>query len=133
MKIELIGKRVVNLTLNQIDGDKKAEKSTAAKVTLDSQLFANVKDTKLFRVKYHSITTIEARLQVELTYEFDFKSNEDFSEETAKSYEVISLVPSMAYPYIKTYVEQVLVMSNLGSFQLPYFDFFDTETVQGKA
>lgn len=124
MKIELIGKKVVSLTMKPLEGHAADKKTMTAKVTLNNELYSNVKDAKLFRVKYHVIVTIEARLEIELTYDFDFKAEEDFSEDTGKSYEVRSIAPSMAYPYIKTYVEQLTLMSNLGSFNLPYFDFF---------
>ena len=125
MKIELIGKKVVNLAMNQLDGeDSSVKKSMTANVTLNNELYSNVKDLKIFRVRYHAVVTIEGRVKLEITYDFDFRSEEDFTDDTAKSYEVRSIVPSMAYPYIKTYAEHLILMSNLGSFNLPYFDFF---------
>lgn len=124
MKIELIGKRVVHLVVKQLDSAETDKKSKTAKVTLNNELYSNVKDEKLFRVRYHVVVTIESRLQMEITYDFDFRSEVEFSEDTAKSHEIRSIVPSMAYPYIKTYAEQLMLMSNLGSFNLPYFDFF---------
>lgn len=122
MKIELIGKKVASLTLQPLEGDS-SKKTMTAKVTLNNELYSNVKDSKVFRVRYHALVTIESRLQIELTYDFDFKSEEDFLEEVAKSDEVRTSVPSMAYPYIKGYAEQLISMSGLGNYNLPYFDF----------
>ncbi|MEB4673208.1 hypothetical protein MXL54_00260 [Enterobacteriaceae bacterium G50] len=126
MKIELIGKRIVNIALNQIDGTDTDKKSKTAKVTLNNELYSNVKDEKLFRVRYHVVVIIESRLQIEITYDFDFRSEVEFSEDLAKSHEIRTIVPSMAYPYIKTFAEQLMLLSNLGSFNLPYFDFFSS-------
>ncbi|AWO80688.1 hypothetical protein [Serratia marcescens] len=124
MKIELIGKKVAELSLQPLEGESSSKKTMTAKVTLKNELYSNVKDTKLFRVRYHVQVSIETRLKIEITYDFDFKADADFSEEVAKSEEVRSLVPSMAYPYIKSYSEQLISMSGLGHFNLPYFDFF---------
>lgn len=124
MKIELIGKKVAELSLQPIEGESSAKKAMTAKVTLNNELYSNVKDAKLFRVRYHVQVTIETRLQIDLTYDFDFKSDADFSEEVAKTLEMRTLVPSMAYPYIKSYSEQLISMSGLGNFNLPYFNFF---------
>ncbi|STW38534.1 Uncharacterised protein [Klebsiella pneumoniae] len=59
-----------------------------ATVTLNNELYSNVKDAKLFRVRYFAYVTIEERLKMEITYDFDFRSEEDFSDDTAKSPEV---------------------------------------------
>lgn len=124
MKIELIGKRVTSLAMAPIEGKATAKKTMTAKVTLNNEIYSNVKDSKLFRVKYHVIVMVEDWFKIELNYEFDFKSEEDFSWEIVKSHEVRSVVPSIAYPYIKTYAEQLMVISNIGNFNLPYIDFF---------
>ncbi|HFU3987673.1 TPA: hypothetical protein ACH5XP_001822 [Klebsiella pneumoniae] len=124
MKIELINKKVESLVMTPLEGASSGKKKMKATVTLNNELYSNVKDAKLFRVRYFAYVTIEERLKMEITYDFDFRSEEDFSDDTAKSPEVRSLVPSIAYPYIKGYAEQIIHMSNLGSFNLPYFDFF---------
>ncbi|CDQ53043.1 unnamed protein product [Klebsiella pneumoniae] len=124
MKIELINKKVESLVMTPLEGASSGKKTMKATVTLNNELYSNVKDAKLFRVRYFAYVTIEERLKMEITYDFDFRSEEDFSDDTAKSPEVRSLVPSIAYPYIKGYAEQIIHMSNLGSFNLPYFDFF---------
>lgn len=126
MKIELIGKKVESLVLNPLEGKSAEKKPMKATVTLNNEIYSNVKDVKLFRVRYFVTITIEARLKMEIIYDFDFKSDEDFSDDKAKSIEVRSVAPSMAYPYIKIYAEQIILMSNLGSFNLPYFDFVDS-------
>ena len=124
MKIELINKKVESLVMTPLEGASSGKKTMKDTVTLNNEMYSNVKDAKLFRVRYFAYVTIEERLKMEITYDFDFRSEEDFSDDTAKSPEVRSLVPSIAYPYIKGYAEQIIHMSNLGSFNLPYFDFF---------
>lgn len=124
MKIELINKKVESLVMKPLEGDSAAKKTMSATVKLNNELYSNVKDSKLFRVRYFASVTIEGRLEMDITYDFDFQSEDDFSNEMAKSHEIRSIVPTMAYPYIKTYAEQIILMSNLGRFNLPYFDFF---------
>ncbi|MDQ6483986.1 hypothetical protein [Klebsiella pneumoniae] len=126
MKIELINKKVESLVMKPLEGDSAAKKTMSATVKLNNELYSNVKDSKLFRVRYFASVTIEGRLEMDITYDFDFHSEDDFSDEMAKSHEIRSIVPTMAYPYIKTYAEQIILMSNLGRFNLPYFDFFDS-------
>lgn len=123
MKIELISKKVERLVMTRLEGDSTAKKAIKTTVNLNNELYTNVKDSKLFRVRYFASVTIEGRLEMDITYDFDFRSEDDFSHEMAKSYEVRSIAPNMAYPYIKTYAEQIILMSNLGMFTLPYFDF----------
>lgn len=125
MKIELIGKKVAELSLHPVEGEASSKKTTNAKVTLQNELYTNTKDAKLFRARYTVSISIESRFNIELKYDFDFKNDMDFSEEVAKSQELKSKVPSMVYPYIKTYAEQLISMSGLGSFNLPHFDFFE--------
>ncbi|HBR6996826.1 TPA: hypothetical protein L9217_000800 [Klebsiella aerogenes] len=124
MKIELINKKVESLVMKPLESDSAAKKTMSATVKLNNELYSNVKDSKLFRVRYFASVTIEGRLEMDITYDFDFQSEDDFSNEMAKSHEIRSIVPTMAYPYIKTYAEQIILMSNLGRFNLPYFDFF---------
>ncbi|ENJ2006391.1 hypothetical protein AB0598_005256 [Escherichia coli] len=123
MKIELISKKVERLVMTRLEGDSTAKKAIKTTVNLNNELYTNVKDSKLFRVRYFASVTIEGRLEMDITYDFDFRSEDDFSHEMAKSYEVRSIAPNMAYPYIKTYAEQIILMSNLGRLTLPYFDF----------
>ncbi|WP_112048751.1 hypothetical protein, partial [Escherichia coli] len=120
MKIELISKKVERLVMTRLEGDSTAKKAIKTTVNLNNELYTNVKDSKLFRVRYFASVTIEGRLEMDITYDFDFRSEDDFSHEMAKSYEVRSIAPNMAYPYIKTYAEQIILMSNLGRFTLPY-------------
>ncbi|HFW4698033.1 TPA: hypothetical protein ACIBSJ_002367 [Salmonella enterica subsp. enterica serovar Mississippi] len=124
MKIELINNKVESLVMKPLEGEPAAKKTMNSTVKLNNELYSNVKDAKLFRVRYFASVTIEDKLEMEITYDFDFKSEDDFSLEMAKSHELRSIVPTMAYPYIKTYAEQIILMSNIGKYNLPYFDFF---------
>ncbi|EKL0720020.1 hypothetical protein FP371_13875 [Citrobacter freundii] len=124
MKIKLINKKVESLVMKPLEGEHTTKKGTNSTVKLNNELYSNVKDSKLFRVRYFASITIEGRLEMDITYDFDFQSEDDFSLEMAKSHELRSIVPTMAYPYIKTYAEQIILMSNIGKFDLPYFDFF---------
>ncbi|ENT4823011.1 hypothetical protein ACFFX4_004669 [Citrobacter farmeri] len=120
----MIGKKIESLSLKTQSSESSTKKKPSVKVKVNSEMYSNIKDSKLFRVRYSVDVDIESRLKIYLTYDFDFQSEEDFSEEVAKSKEVRTLVPSMSYPYIKSYAEYLISMSGLGNFNLPYFDFF---------
>lgn len=122
MNIKLTAKKVFGVSLEPI-GDDQTKKPTGAKVTLNNEIYSNHKNTNVFRVRYNAIITIEPIVKLELIYDFDFISATEIDDEFVRSLEVRSIVPSLAYPYIKNYAEQLLGLSGYGYFNLPYFDF----------
>lgn len=122
MNIKLTAKKVIGISLEPI-GDDPSKKPTGAKVVLNNEVYSNNKNTSVFRVRYNATITIEPLVKLELTYDFDFSSGTEIDDEFVRSLEIRSTVPSLAYPYIKIYAEQLLGMSGYGYFNLPYFDF----------
>ncbi|WP_017346149.1 hypothetical protein [Pantoea sp. A4] len=126
MKISLIAKAVSSASIKslpKVEG-KKERKIT---VKLDRKLFGNQKKSNVFRASYTAVISVEGAAQVEITYNFDFECDVDFSQEVAESDAVNVKAPTYAYPYIKSYAENLISMSGLGSYTLPYFDFFESQ------
>lgn len=66
MKIELISKKVERLVMTRLEGDSTAKKAIKTTVNLNNELYTNVKDSKLFRVRYFASVTIEGRLEMDI-------------------------------------------------------------------
>ncbi|WP_299996917.1 protein-export chaperone SecB [uncultured Cedecea sp.] len=119
--ITLQNRQVQNLSLEK--NHKEKNKDNKVKTNISSQLFTNVKDNSLFRVRYVVKITANGYVDVDLSYDFDFKTTDIVDEEFTKSLVVRSEAPSLAYPYIKTYIESVCQLSGYGTLNLPYADF----------
>lgn len=124
MKLTLVSKKIHSASLENIQVEP-VKKPVKANVSLTNEIYANTKDSRLFRIRYISSITVEGVAKLNISYDFDFKADVDFTGETASSIEVRSIAPAMAYPYIKSYAELMISMSGLGDFNLPYFDFID--------
>ena len=122
MKLNLVSKKVHKATLEMIQGDS-GKKKAKANVTISTEFYGNTKDQNLFRIRYEVEVTIENVVKVDISYDFDFTTDSEVSSELFASFEVRSIAPSLAYPYIKSYAEQLISMSGLGSFNLPYIKF----------
>ncbi|EKK7715975.1 hypothetical protein PO816_002876 [Cronobacter dublinensis] len=122
MNLNIISKKIHTVSLEEIQSDSN-KKPIKADVSLTNEIYANTKQSNIFRIRYKVSITIESKAKVELAYDFDFKSDEEFTNETANSLGVRAVAPSLAYPYIKAYAEQLISMSGLGNYNLPYFDF----------
>ncbi|HEB5831870.1 TPA: hypothetical protein RZF54_004495, partial [Yersinia enterocolitica] len=113
MNIKLTAKKVIGIHLEPI-GDDQSKKATGAKVTLNNEVYSNKKNTNVFRVRYNATIIIEPIVKLDVTYDFDFSSITEIDDDFVRSLEVRSTVPSLAYPYIKNYAEQLLGMSGYG-------------------
>ena len=132
MKITLLSRRVHRISLETkaaLDAtkkNKKEQKSNSAKLKMNNELYLNKKNSKLFRVRYLVDISISNGVDIDIVYDFDFRSEEDDVDQSlAKSLVVRSQVPNLVYPYIKSYIEHFLVMSGHGSIPLPYVDFIE--------
>jgi len=113
--------------MNLLPGAENVKNVRSAKITLNYELYSNGRENKVFRVRYRTIVTIEEILEINMLYHyhFYFRSYVNFSAHIAKLKLVRSVAPSMAYPYVKIYAEQLILMSNLGGYNLRYFYLFE--------
>lgn len=122
MTLNLVSKKVHKANLEMIQGDH-GKKKAKANVTISNEFYGNTKDQRLFRIRYEVEVTIENVVKVDISYDFDFTTDFEVSSELLASLEVRSIAPSLAYPYIKSYAEQLISMSGLGYYDLPYINF----------
>ncbi|HCH7895480.1 hypothetical protein [Raoultella planticola] len=138
MKITPIGSKVHKVVLTPKEPTespkkgKKDSKNTNANLKLDNELYLNKNNSKIFRSRYNIQVVIEDSAEVDVIYDFDFKSDTDVDETLVSSMVIRSQVPTLVYPYIKTYLEQFLLMSGYGNVPLPYVDFVENP-IPGKA
>ncbi|WFW93797.1 hypothetical protein NFJ87_10560 [Citrobacter freundii] len=129
MKITPISGKVVNFNLkalppqSQKKKQKKTEDEVNATINFDNEVYINTHDSKIFKVRYKLLVTIPHQVEVNLTYDFDFRSDEEVDSDIPKSLTIRSDVPAYCYPYMKSYVENILNMSGYGGVPLPYLDF----------
>ncbi|WP_241575062.1 hypothetical protein [Rosenbergiella nectarea] len=126
MKVQLITKIVHKASINAIENKdtKSSDKQVKVHVRLDNEIFENSKDKKSFKVRYIAAIKLEHRVEINVEYDFHFTSSEEINAETAKSSLFKSEIPSIAYPYLKVYVESMINLSGIGNYLLPYFDFY---------
>ncbi len=122
MNITINAKRVTSLTLTQ-DDENEAVSDKKLHISIGSEIFENHKNRKLFRVRYPFNLVIKGVVTASLNYDFDFISDEDVSSDTLSSELVTITAPSLAFPYIKTYIENVLSSSGYAGISIPFLDF----------
>ncbi len=104
---------------------KKDRKDVNANLKLENQLYLNNKNPKLFRVRYDIMVEVEGAVDIELVYDFDFSAENDVDQSLGSSLDMRSKIPNFAYPYIKNYLEQFLMMSGYGYIPFPLVDFIE--------
>lgn len=104
---------------------KKDHKDVNANLKLENQLFLNNSNSKLFRVRYNVTVEVEGSVDIDLVYDFDFSAEIDVDESFGSSLAIRSQIPNFVFPYIKSYLEQLLMMSGYGYIPFPLVDFID--------
>ncbi|HBU8232617.1 TPA: hypothetical protein MDC20_003282 [Morganella morganii] len=122
MNITINAKRVTSLTLTQ-DDENESVSDKKLHISIGSEIFENHKNRKLFRIRYPFNLVIKGVVTASLNYDFDFISDEDVSSDTLSSELVTITAPSLAFPYIKTYIENVLSSSGYAGISIPFLDF----------
>lgn len=123
MNIKLFNKKVQGMSLKRHEA--KDKKKPKIKIKITNEIFNNIKDETIFRARFNVTVLAENTAEVEVIYDFDFKSDGKVDDEFTKSLSVRSDAPHLAFPYIKTYIESVLQLSGYGNVNLPYFDFVE--------
>ncbi|MFB0711434.1 hypothetical protein ACEU59_09705 [Buttiauxella noackiae] len=138
MNINPIAGKVNNLSIKALPPlplkkkAKKTDEEVSATINFDNEVYLNNHNSKLFRVRYNISVSIPHQVEVNLEYDFDFQSDEAVDTSLPKSSTILSSVPAFAYPYIKSYIENILNMSGYGSTPLPYIDFLKNPMPYGK-
>ncbi|AZS56754.1 hypothetical protein C5E18_11785 [Pectobacterium parmentieri] len=124
MKIEIAKKSVHSLKFELLkDDNSKSKKTRQVKIKLENETYVNQKNQKAVMVRNLVEIEIERAAKIDIIYDFEYKLEEIFTETLAKSDEFKHITMSQAYPYIKSYVEQIATMSGAPSVALPYVDF----------
>ncbi len=126
MNITPINNKIHNLLLKEIESKGKSKKKSEAieaKLNIDSEIFLNQDNHKIFRVRYKVNAIIPGKIELNVEYDFDFRSDVDVDMSLPKNLTMRSKVPNLTYPYIKSYIENFIMMSGYGAYPLPYIDF----------
>ncbi|MBQ0533982.1 hypothetical protein J7S75_06465 [Providencia huaxiensis] len=124
MNITLIHKLVQQVELKRLD-DGEIEQENELKLTFGTEIFHNQKDTTLVKFRHSITVVVKDEVSVGLIYDFTFKTDASITDEFNESEEAVRVIPNLAYPYIKTYVENILVTSGYKDISLPYLNFYD--------
>jgi phage anti-repressor protein len=124
MNIELINKFIDKADFARVKTDKpKVKKTREVKISLKNETFVNTKNPKAIKVRNYITIEIEQTAKLDIIYDFEFRLDIDFSKEIAITEEFKSTTMSMAYPYMKTFAEQMFTMSGISGAELPFLDF----------
>ena len=135
MNISLTEKKVSGLVLKPAEKNKAKGKKQQLTVNLkiSNQVFGNSKNKALFRVRYNVEMNVEGELDLTLNYDFDFKADEDIDHTViSRSPEILSHAPTVAYPYIKVFTENLLYSAGYEEIKLPFVDFINNPLEQIK-
>lgn len=125
MNIELTNKFIENVNYERVKRTDKSKekKSREVKISLKNETYVNAKNSKSIKVRIFIAIEIEQTVKLDITYDFEYKLEEDFTEEMGRLAEFKSTTMSMAYPYIKAFAEQLVSMSGVSGVMLPFLDF----------
>ncbi|ELY3856773.1 hypothetical protein ABN357_19530 [Providencia rettgeri] len=122
MDIELTHKRVDQLTMESLTKGQ-IEQEQPITVNIGSTVYAHDQDKKMVRINYPVIVTVKDNVTISIGYNFYFKLSESVADDFHKSEVARKTAPALAYPYIKSYIESVLLLSGYRDFSIPFLDF----------
>ncbi|EML0361299.1 hypothetical protein RI835_000624 [Providencia rettgeri] len=122
MDIELTHKRVDQLTMESLTKGQ-IEQEQPITVNIGSTVYAHDQDKKMVRINYPVIVTVKDNVTISIGYNFYFKLSESVADDFHKSETARKTAPALAYPYIKSYIENVLLLSGYRDFSIPFLDF----------
>lgn len=125
MNVTIIAKKVTKLEFTELLKGE-IEQDSQVNINIGSDIFANSQNKKLFRIKYPVTLTIRDIIRVSIYYEFDFATDEEITPDILDSDLVKIKAPSLAYPYIKLYLENIIATSGYPNVNIPFIDFYDT-------
>ncbi|HEJ9542875.1 Uncharacterised protein [Proteus vulgaris] len=124
MKVKILYKTVHNLNLKNLE-EGEVKQDNELRLTLATEIFHNNKDATLVKFRYTVTTVIKDEVSVDLIYDFAFKSEDEITESFNESDTATVMIPNLAYPYIKSYIENILSISGYKKINLPYINFFE--------
>ncbi|WP_223565502.1 protein-export chaperone SecB [Pantoea sp. OVA07A] len=131
MSFNILTSRVTSLTITEIESTKESSKKTKrkenkehdAQLDFSNEFYMNNHSDKLFRVKYRIKVNVPERYKIDLDYVFDFQSDESVTNDLPKTMLARATVPNLTYPYMKVFIENLVMMSGYGNIPLPHVDF----------
>lgn len=124
MKIELVDKKIHEISFLKNITEKK--ENLLIHLKLHHEIYGNNKNKNLFRVRYYAVITVEGDCEINMKYDFDFKADSEITPGFSKSKTICSDAPTIAYPYIKVYVENLICASGYKPIKMPFIDFIES-------
>lgn len=124
MTISLTHKRVVSLNLITLS-DGEIELKNNVRLTMGSELFLNSNHKNMIRVRYPVSLIIKDKIMIDVEYDFYFSATEEFTPDIIDSPLLRTKMPSLAYPYIKSYLDNLVFASGYDSTTIPFLDFME--------
>lgn len=125
MNTKIVAKKVTKLSFNQLEPGE-IEQDSQVHINIGTDIYANSNNKNLFRIKYPINLIVRDIINISIDYDFDFLIDEEVTPSILGSELVSSKTPSLAYPYIKTYLENLITLSGYPNINIPYINFFET-------
>ncbi|CAB5566685.1 hypothetical protein AB7V66_20540 [Providencia rettgeri] len=122
MEIKLTKKKVDNLTMRSILPDE-TEQDQQFHIKIGCTVYGNANNKNIVRIRYPVIVSVKDKATLSMDYDFYFTLSEELTEDFNTSIVTRQTAPALAYPYIKSYVENFLSISGYGDIDLPFLDF----------
>lgn len=118
MEFDLIDMEVKNLQLLKDIGEEA--KKPKYQLKLESTMDYNQADQKSVRLNVHTTMTADNSFKLELDQIFYFKFKTEISGEDAQRIITESKTEALIFPYVRTYITNLLTMSGFPSVHIPF-------------
>jgi preprotein translocase subunit SecB len=124
MQISLKTFHTRKLTLNTIISDFVKENSNDFGLSLKIGIANNAENNKEAIIQFSISLNAENKFQLDCDYDAIFQTDTILNEELVKSEKFLHInAPAIAYPYVRAFISNVLLVSNIDPAILPVINF----------
>lgn len=117
--ISLLTTRALNIKLES-GNDKKSENKVD---DFNFEPIFDEQDKHLFSIIFHMKMYIDCEVELEFDYKADFKNSEEITNDFRASHFVKVNAPAIAYPFLRSFVANILLQSGYDPIILPAVNF----------
>ena len=119
MNIQLANWEIVEMNYSLLNIKERREENSFA---LKFKKLFNSKNKSFFRIVFF-LTVKDKKFDLNIEAVFNFKTDEEFTEEFKQSHFPRINAPAIAYPYLRAYVSNLTLQSGVNPAMLPTLNF----------
>lgn len=119
MNIQLANWEIIEMNYSLLNTKERREENSFA---LKFKKLFNSKNKSFFRIVFF-LTVKDKKFDLNIKAVFNFKTDEEFTEEFKQSHFPRINAPAIAYPYLRAYVSNLTLQSGVNPAMLPTLNF----------